>query len=65
MTRIYNIEKVAALVLTLIFSFSVSDISAKVKRGYALWCSSNTTLYFVQADTRPNSYNQNKIDYAW
>ena len=65
MTRIYNIEKVAALLLTLILSFSVSDISAKAKRGYALWCSSNTTLYFVQADTRPYSYNQNTIDYAW
>ncbi len=65
MTRIYNIEKVAALVLTLILSLSVSDISAKARRGYALWCKANTTLYFVQADTKPDSYNQNTIDYAW
>ena len=65
MTRIYNIEKAAALVLTLILSFSVSDISAKARRGYALWCNANTTLYFVQADTQPNSYDQNTIDYAW
>ena len=65
MTRIYNIEKTAALVLTLILSFSVTDISAKARRGYALWCSSNTTLYFVQADARPDTYDRNTIDYAW
>lgn len=65
MTRIYNIEKAAALVLTLILSFSACDISAKARRGYALWCSTNTTLYFVQADTKPDSYDQNTVDYAW
>ncbi len=65
MTRIYNIEKAVALVLTLILSLSVSDISAKARKGYALWCNANTTLYFVQADTQPNSYDQNTINYAW
>lgn len=65
MMRTNQIQKTAALVLVFVSAFFVTDLSAKARRGYALWCSENTTLYFVQADSKPLTYNGMDVDYAW
>ncbi|MBP5508945.1 MAG: BspA family leucine-rich repeat surface protein [Prevotella sp.] len=65
MTRRYASGNIILLVLTLILASTATDLWAQARRGYALWCESATTLYFVQADTPPYTFDGKTVDYAW
>ncbi len=65
MMRRYQIQKTAALLLTIILACNVTGMSAQARRGFALWSKEAKTLFFVQADTQPYTYDDVNIDYAW
>ncbi len=62
--RRYHIHS-AALMLLLFVLCSATHVSAQSRKGYALWCSKTNTLYFVQADTPPNTYNGIPVTKEW
>ena len=44
---------------------SATHVSAQSRKGYALWCYETKTLYFVQADTPPDTYNGITVTKEW
>ena len=61
--RVYH--KVVKYLLTAVLLCSALSISAQARRGYALWCPSASTLYFVQSDAELYEYNGQQVSLSW
>lgn len=51
--------------LVLICALATALPVATQAKGYALWCRSARTLYFVDAGSRPSSFGNNQVTEAW
>lgn len=52
-------------VLWCLLLLTTTDGYAQARKGYALWCYDNKTMYFVQADNAPSTYKGQDVYEAW